>query len=182
MLDRDSLASLRNGAHAPLHVKSGPDDRRIVLALAIAAALIAPGPAAAAQSFSFKTSYRDVAADPDGVWLGKDLAPTSKGVVTIYEYVLAIPNGKLLISQIWNADCAAATCPTRLVRIGADGRSRIIVDDMMRQVIPPDDPRFAGMRASKATAVFAEHPFALSDDGKTLLNGDYKFPIGKDAR
>ena len=181
MLDRDSLASLRNGALARLPFNLRRAAWRIMFALAISSALIAPGAAAAAQSFTFKTAYRDVAADPDGVWLGKDFAPTSKGVATIYEYVLAIPNGQLLISQIWNADCAAATCPTRLVRIGADGRSRVIVDDMMRQVIPPDDPRFAGMRASKATAVFAEHPFALSDDGKTLLNGDYKFAIGEGA-
>jgi hypothetical protein len=33
------------------------------------------------------------------------------------------------------------------------------------------------MATSGDQAAFAAHPFALADDGKTLVNGDYKFQI-----
>jgi hypothetical protein len=131
--------------------------------------------AAAAQTFTFETSYRDVKKDPDAIWVGKDLDPPPKGVVTIYEYRLSTPQDDWLISQIWNADCAAATCPTRLAQIAPGGQRTILIDDMMHQVIPPDDPRFSAVGNQ---AAFAEHPFALADDGRTLVNGDYKFQIG----
>jgi hypothetical protein len=134
--------------------------------------------AATAQSFTFKASFRDVKKDPDAIWVGKDFDPPLKGVVTIYEYRLTTPRGEWLISQIWNADCAAATCPTQLVQIATGGERKILVDDMMRQIIPPDDPRFSAIATSGDQAAFAEHPFALADDGKTLLNGDFKFQIG----
>ena len=100
-------------------------------------------------------------------------------IVTIYEYRLATPQGEWLISQIWNADCAAAICPTRLMQIAPGGQRTILVDDMMHQVIPPDDPGFSALATSRGQAAFAEHPFDLADDGKTLVNGDYKFQIGR---
>jgi hypothetical protein len=53
---------------------------------------------------------------------------------------------------------------------------------MMHQIVPPDDPRFATVAANKAQAEFARHPFVLSEEGKTLLNGDYKFPIEGSTR
>jgi len=132
---------------------------------------------AAETAFSYKASYRNVTSDPDGIWSGKDLSPLSNGTVTIYEYRLSAPQGEWWISQIWNADCSDTTCPTRLVRISGDGRT-IVVDDMMRQVIPPDDPRFASISRSREQAAFAQHPFSFSQDGKTLINGDYRFQLG----
>lgn len=133
---------------------------------------------AAETNFAYKTSYRRVTADPDGIWTGGDLAIGPKGTVTIHEYELRTPGEELLVSQIWNEDCASGTCPTRLVRI-RDGRPTVLVDDMMHQIIPPDDPRFADVASNKAAAQFAQHPFALGDGGKTLINGDYKFPLDR---
>lgn len=182
MLDLDSFAakimSRLSRRFIPIHKHS----RRWTSILAIAGALASVGGAEAAEPFSFAASYHDVVKDPDNIWSGKDLSPSPNGVVTIYEYRLTTPQGEFLISQIWNADCAVATCPTRLLEISRDGRRTLLVDDMMRQIIPPDDPRFAGTSVSKDQAVFAQHPFALSDDGKTLLNDDFKFAINGGAR
>ena len=152
--------------------------RGVTRIIALGAVLGIVHGAAAAQPFTFKTSYRDVKKDPDAIWVGKDLDPPPKGGVTIYEYRLATPQGEWLISQIWNVDCAAATCPTRLMQIAPGGQRTILVDDMMHQVIPPDDPRFSALATSEDQASFAEHPFALADDDKTLVNGDFKFQIG----
>jgi hypothetical protein len=132
---------------------------------------------AAETAFVYKTSYRNVAKDPDNIWIGDALAPNPKGTVSIHEYQLHAARGDWLISQIWNEDCSSGTCPTRLVRIGSDGRRVILVDDMMHQIVPPNDPRFSDSSATKAQTEFAQHPFLLSDNGKTLLNGDYKFEI-----
>jgi hypothetical protein len=74
-------------------------------------------------------------------------------------------------------DCSSGTGPTRLVRVGADGRRTVLVTDLMHQIVPPDDPRYADLAANKTLTQFAQHPFALSDDSMTLVNGDYKFPI-----
>lgn len=149
-----------------------------VLVLCALAPLVSASPAAAAETaFAYKTSYRNVATDPDHIWTGAALAPTNAGTVTIHEYALKSGGRDLLISQIWNDDCSSATCPTRLVQITAEGHRVILVDDMMHQIVPPDDPRFAGMAATKAQAEFAQHPFALSADGNTLRNGDYRFTI-----
>lgn len=163
------------GAAAVLNARSRRLGTTRIVAIGVALAIVHS--AAAAQSFTFKTSYHDVKKDPDAIWVGKDVDPPPKGVVTIYEYHLATPQGEWLISQIWNADCAAVTCPTRLAQIAPDGHRTIVVDDMMHQVIPPDDPRFSALTTSGDQAAFTEHPFALADDGKTLINGDYKFPI-----
>ncbi len=147
-----------------------------VLAVVTSVMLVDTG-SAAETSFSYKISYRNVTSDPDGIWSGKDLSTLSNGTVTIHEYRLSTPQSEWLISQIWNADCSGATCPTRLVRIEG-GRRTVVVDDMMRQVIPPDDPRFAAMSRSRELAAFAQHPFSLSQDRKTLINGDYRFELG----
>jgi hypothetical protein len=132
---------------------------------------------AADAAFAYKTTYRNVPSDPDKVWTGDSLSPNPRGTVTIHEYQLRTPAGEWLISQIWNDDCSSGTCPTRLVRIGAKGERQVVVDDMMHQIVPPSDPRFAGMSSSKEQADFARSPFSLSSDGKTLVNGDFKFPI-----
>ncbi len=132
---------------------------------------------AAETAFVYKTSYRNVAKDPDNIWIGDALAPNPKGTVSIHEYQLHTARGDWLISQIWNEDCSSGTCPTRLVEIRPDGHRVILVDDMMHQIVPPNDPRYAGTSATKAQTEFAQHPFLLSDDGETLLNGDYKFEI-----
>jgi hypothetical protein len=147
--------------------------------LSLAASLVLAGSSYAADvSFSYKTSYRNVTKDPDSIWSGLALSPTSNGTVTIHEYQLKTPQGDWLISQIWNEDCSSATCPTRLVQIARDGRRIVLVDDMMYQIIPPDDPRFSTTPKSKEQATFAQHPFSLSADGKTLINGDFTFAIG----
>lgn len=153
--------------------------RSHMICLLAAAGLLGAAPAAAADAaFTYKTSYRNVTQDPDKVWTGDALAADSSGTVTIHEYELRTPRGDYLISQIWNDDCAAATCPTRLVRVAPHQPPAIMVDDMMHQIVPPDDPRFAGLSKSGPQAAFAEHPFLLSEDGKTLVNGDFKFEIG----
>ena len=149
----------------------------LIAPIAAAFSIIAAAEAAEA-SFSYKASFRNVTKDPDGIWSDKDLSASGNGHVSIYEYQIETPRGRWLISQIWNDDCSAATCPTRLVFVAHDGRRRVLVDDMMHQVIPPDDPRFASLTTSKEQAAFARHPFRLESDGKTLVNGDYRFAIG----
>ena len=142
------------------------------------AGLILTSPLSAAEmNFAYKTSYRNVAKDPDGIWTGNDLAIGPKGTVTINEYDLHTPKGELIVSQIWNEDCSSGTCPTGLGRVGADGRRTVLVTDLMHQIVPPDDPRYADLAANRTLTQFAQHPFALSDDSMTLVNGDYKFPI-----
>lgn len=149
-----------------------------MICLLAATALVGAVPAAAADAaFSYKTSYRNVTQDPDKVWTGDALAAGSSGTVTIHEYELRTPRGDFLISQIWNDDCTSGTCPTRLVRVAPHQQPTVLVDDMMHQILPPDDPRFAAMAADKAQAAFAQRPFALTDDGKTLVNGDFTFAI-----
>lgn len=150
-----------------------------IVALAVASIAIANPSHAAEASFTYKVSYRNVTADPDGIWTGEAL---SAGPVTIHEYQLRTPSGELLISQIWNGDCAVATCPTRLLRLEPGGRRTVLVDDMMRQIIPPNDPRFAGLPANGQQAEFARNPFRLSEDGKTLLNGDFRFDLDEGRR
>ncbi|BAV52633.1 Uncharacterized protein MLTONO_p0163 (plasmid) [Mesorhizobium loti] len=151
----------------------------IGLVLACAVALMPTAPAKAADAaFAYKTSYRNIAKDPDGVWAGPALAPSPAGTVIIHEYTLKSAQGDWLISQIWNADCDSTACPTRLVRTSADGKKTVVIDDMMHQVIPPDDPRFAALPKSGVQAAFAKAPFHLSADGKELWNGDLRFEIG----
>ncbi|MBY3060401.1 hypothetical protein HF263_30810 [Rhizobium leguminosarum] len=133
---------------------------------------------AADNAFSYKTSYRNVTSDPDKIWTGDALAPSPKGTVTIHEYQLRTAEGDWLISQIWNDDCSSGACPTRLLRVAPNGERQVVVDDMMHQIVPPDDPRFGGMASNKAAEAFARQPFALSDNGKTLVNGDFKFQVG----
>lgn len=146
--------------------------------LAASVLLLLASPSLAADNvFSYKTSYRNVTSDPDKVWTGEALAPNPKGTVTIHEYQLHTPEGEWLISQIWNEDCSSGTCPTRLVQIEPDGKRRVVVDDMMHQIIPPDDPRFAAMASNKRQEEFARRPFTLSDNGRTLFNGDFKFQV-----
>ncbi len=129
---------------------------------------------AADADFAFKAAYPNVTADPDGVW---DASAFSAGKASLYEYELRTAGNALLVSQIWNGDCSAATCPTRLVQLEPDGRRTVLVDDMMRQVIPPNEPRFAGLPKNGPQADFARRPFRLSADGKTLINGDFRFSI-----
>lgn len=153
---------------------------RLPAALALTIASLIAGSASATEtSFAFKTAYRNVKADPDGVWTG---AAVASGNVSIFEYQLCVTGGEFLISQIWNDDCSSNLCPTRLVRIEPDGGRTVLVDDMMRQVVPPNDPRFADLPKSGPQAEYAAHPFRLSEDGKTLLNGDYKFELGGRGR
>jgi hypothetical protein len=152
--------------------------RRSLFLLPLSASLAFGTPSFAAEiSFTYKTSFRNVTKDPDNVWSGQDLALTSEGTVTIHEYELRTARCDWLVSQIWNADCSTGTCPTRLVQVDGNGGRKILVDDMMHQIIPPDDPRFAGATTSKEQAAFAQHPFLLSADGKTLINGDFRLPI-----
>ena len=143
----------------------------VTLALAAASATTAR---AAGGEFVFKVARRNVAADPDGIW---DARAFAAGRASLYEYELSAPGGDLVVSQIWNGDCATTTCPTRLVRIEPDGHHVLLIDDMMRQVIPPNAPRFNGFPINGPQAAFAQHPFRLSADGATLINGDFRFSI-----
>ncbi len=145
-----------------------------VVTLALACATSAAPARAADTNFTFKVAHRDVAADPDGIW---GASAFSAGKASIYEYELAATGGDLLLSQIWNGDCATATCPTRLVRLETGGRRVLLADDMMHQVIPPNDPRYEGLAKSGPQAAFAQNPFRLSADGATLINGDFRFKL-----
>jgi hypothetical protein len=149
----------------------------------MAVALLLDGIAAEASAveipFHYKTSYRNVTADPDRIWTGDAFAPGPSGTVTIHEYELRTSHADLLISQIWNGDCSSSTCPTRLVRLAPHKPPTVLVDDMMHQVVPPDDPRFATLAANRTSAAFARHPFLLGSDGETLVNGDFTFRIGE---
>jgi hypothetical protein len=147
--------------------------------LTLAGAASAASAGGTEADFSFKVARRDVAADPDGIWQASDFAA---GRASLYEYELPAPGGALLVSQIWNGDCAAATCPTRLVRVEPGGRHTLLVDDMMRQVIPPSDSRFDSLSKNGPQAAFAQHPFRLSADGATLINGDFRFSIRGERR
>ncbi len=150
-----------------------------IVALAAASIAIANLSDAAEANFTYKVSYRNVAADPEGIWTGEAL---SGGPVTIHEYQLRTMGREFLISQIWNDDCAPAICPTRLLRLEPGGGRVVLVDDMMRQIIPPNDPRLAGLPVNGPQAEFARNPFRLSDDGKTLLNGDFRFDVDEAKR
>lgn len=142
--------------------------------VALMAAALASPAAAADAGFVYKTTYRHAKADPDGIWSSDALGG---GTATIHEYELRSPQGDFLVSQIWNDDCSSSTCPTRLVRVGPGTRRAVLVDDMMHQIIPPNDPRFAGLSKSGPQAAYAQHPFRLSADGKTLRNGDLAFDV-----
>jgi hypothetical protein len=154
------------------------------MSLGLLATLLLQGAAEAKQdrSFSFKAKYDHAAYDPDHVWSGKDFEGMNGEPVTIFEYQLKTPQGRWLVSQIWNADCSISLCPTRLFRVSADGVKTLVVDDMMHQVISPDDPQFGDLSASGSAAEFAKHPFVLSEDGHTLINGDYKFVLKNEAK
>jgi hypothetical protein len=158
----------------PMHTKAIP---LLVVAPMVIFGLVTSA-RASETAFTYKTTYRNVKNDPDRIWTGDALAAGGVGAVTIHEYEMRTTRGDLLVSQIWNEDCSSSTCPTRLVRIGPGTKRTVLVDDMMHQVIPPNDPRFAGLSKTGPVAAFAQHPFLLSADGKTLLNGDFKFELG----
>lgn len=147
---------------------------KFLVHLSVAVLLVSGHASAADAVFAFKAAYRDVSVDPDGVWTGDALV---SGKVSVFEYELRAGGASLIVSQIWNEDCAASTCPTRLVRFESGGRRTVLVDDMMRQVIPPNDPRFASLPKSGPQADYAQRPFRLSEDGKTLINGDFTFEL-----
>lgn len=121
------------------------------------------------DAFSYLKSYRDVKTDPDNIWSGDDLAPRNNGTVSIFEYQLKTNGGTYLISQIWNDNCSISVCPTRLVKIDDGGSKKVLVDDMMHQVIPKDDTKFRELSSNPKISKFADTPFVLSRDGKTLL-------------
>ena len=146
----------------------------IATALIIGGVLLPLPARAGASAFVFKNASRNVTIDPDGIWTGDAL---SGGKVSIFTYELRGAGDYLVVSQVWNDDCGIGTCPTRLVRVVPDGRRTVLVDDMMHQVIPPNDPRFAELPKTGPQAAYARHPFRLSDDGKTLLNGDFTFDL-----
>ena len=152
---------------------------RSAVARSLVSLLIASSAAAAETNFAFKASHRDVTADPDGIWAGDAFAG---GKVSIFAYELRSTSGTLLVSQIWNEECSSSVCPTRLVRIEPGGRRSVLVDDMMHQIVPPNDPRFAGRPGTAQQVEFERHPFRLSDGGKKLLNGDFSFEIERSGR
>jgi len=157
----------QKGIAMTAHLRSG-------IALSIACLLTANSAEAAEANFSFKSARRDVTTDPDGIWTGDAFAG---GKVSIFIYEIQSGASSLLVSQIWNEDCSSSTCPTRLVRLAPGGPCIVLVDDMMHQVVPPNDARSAGLPKSAEQAEYARHPFRLSEDGKKLRNGDFSFDI-----
>jgi len=136
--------------------------------------LIAGSAGAAEENFTFNSARRDVTADPDGIWTGDAFAG---GKASIFNYEMRSGTSSLIVSQIWNEDCSSSVCPTRLVRFESNGRHIVLVDDMMHQIVPPNDPRFAGLPKSAEQAEYERHPFRLSEDGKKLLNDDFSFDV-----
>lgn len=149
------------------HLRSG-------IAISIVCLLIAGSAEAAETSFTLESARRDISVDPDGIWTSEAFA---RGNASIFNYEIRSGTGSLIVSQIWNEDCSSSVCPTRLVRLEPGGRRMVLVDDMMHQVVPPNDSRFAVSPKSAAQAEYARHPFRLSEDGKRLLNGDFSFDI-----
>ncbi|MGN6097932.1 MAG: hypothetical protein ACTHP8_17070 [Bosea sp. (in: a-proteobacteria)] len=149
---------------------------RCRLAVSIGCLLLVGSAAAAEVNFTFKSARRDVMTDPDGIWSGDAFAG---GKASIFTYEIRSGTSSLIVSQIWNEDCSSSVCPTMLVRLEPGGRRIVLVDDMMHQVLPPNDPRFAGLPQSAEQAQYEHHPFRLSGDGKKLLNGDFSFDIGQ---
>lgn len=147
---------------------------RCGLAVSIVCLLIVGSAEGSEANFTFKSARRDVMTDPDGIWSGDAFAG---GKASIFTYEMRSGTGSLIVSQIWNDDCSSSVCPTMLVRLEPDGRRIVLVDDMMHQVVPPNDPRFAGLPKSAEQAAYERHPFRLSEDGKTLLNGDFSFDV-----
>jgi hypothetical protein len=148
--------------------------QRSGIALSIVSLLIAATADAAEANFAFSSARRDVTADPDGIWTGDAFVG---GKASIFNYEMRSGAGSLVVSQIWNEDCSSSVCPTRLVRLLSNGRHIVLVDDMMHQVVPPNDPRFAGLPKSAEQAEYERNPFRLSEDGKRLLNDDFSFDI-----
>lgn len=145
------------------------------ICLAVAGLLPGTSAPAAEADFTFKVAYRHVSADPEGIW-GLDALSSSKtGQVSIFEYELRRTTGSFLVSQIWNDDCTLKTCPTRLVWIPASGRITLLLEDMMYQVNPPNDPKFGGPPMTGPQVTFQQHPFRLSAGGTELINDDFKF-------
>lgn len=151
-----------------------PVDLRSRIAFSLCCLLIGGAAEATEASFTFNSARRDVTADPDGIWTGETFAG---GKASIFTYELRSGADSLIVSQIWNEECSSSVCPTRLVRFESGGRHIVLVDDMMHQVVPPNDPRFAGLPRSPEQARYERHPFRLSEDGKQLLNDDFSFDI-----
>ena len=114
-----------------------------------------------AQSIRLEISekYSSVTHDPSRIWPDKDLKPfgssPKRSGADITEYSANSADGsRWLLSQILSEDCSLQLCPARLAKVSPDGQAAILVDDMMH---------IGG-------------PFII--DGGTLINGDYRFPIG----
>lgn len=145
-----------------------------LIILAFAASIFAAPAQSADAAFTLKSALRNVKSDPSGIWSGAALDGEK---ISIFEYQLSHAGGNFLVSQIWNDECAPATCPTKLLRLHRDGRRTVLIEDMMRQIIPPQNmaPGAAVPRISAQN--YAHHPFRLSADGKRLINGDFSFDL-----
>lgn len=130
---------------------------------------------AADTVFTFKAAQRNIRSDATGIWTGAALEGEN---ISIFEYQLRDARGDFLVSQIWNDQCSSSTCPTKLVRVHGDGRRTILIEDMMRQIIPPQNNTADAVTGRAASQDYARHPFRLSADGKRLINGDFSFDFG----
>lgn len=125
--------------------------------------------------FTFKAAQRNIRSDATGIWTGAALEGEN---ISIFEYQLRDAGGDFLVSQIWNDQCSPSTCPTKLVRVHSDGRRTVLIEDMMRQIIPPQNNIAGTVTGRAASQDYAHHPFRLSADGKRLINGEFSFDFG----
>ncbi len=137
----------------------------------IVAALTLPGTAQGTLAFTYVTGTKAI--DPTALWSQQDLSsadPSHKP--RIYQYELIDGPTKYVVSQVWNDNCAAQTCPTKLARIDPNGTPKVLLADDIQQVIPP------GLKLpSSAAESFAKTPFRLSPDKKTLFVGSQRIPL-----
>jgi len=139
-----------------------------------------PAPTPDLVPFVYLRTRAKVTADPDKIWETDELEPwPGKETVTIQEYAAENAQGRWIISQVWGGGCSTDLCPTRLVLDTANGEPHVKLTDMLHQVIPPElaERLFTAQTRQNLSPAYLRHPFALSADGKTLINGNLSFKI-----
>lgn len=112
--------------------------------------------------------------DTTGIWSPTEMKTDNGKPAKVFTYTLVRGSRTYTVSQVWNDACAQRTCPTRVVLTDADGSRRVLLTEDMQQIIPPNDPKFAGPKSR-----FAQVPFDLSADGQTLTAGPDTFELPK---
>ncbi|ASP66426.1 hypothetical protein [Sinorhizobium meliloti] len=130
--------------------------------------------ARAQEPFTYLKSLEAPDRDPDGIWSPDEIEKPSSmqtgtkslGAVaepTVHEFVRDTPDGKLIVSQKWDAACSLQLCETRVVLVKPDGSKEVKVQgEMMPQLdLQRTDGRFKDISVTPQ--------LQLSGDGKSLI-------------